>query len=53
MDEPAQRSEPSPYKRFESFLKRLVAVPKAEIDQKAAEQKRQPRPAYPGNQKRG
>jgi hypothetical protein len=33
-------SEPSPYRRFESFLRKLVAVPKAEIDAKAAEQKR-------------
>jgi hypothetical protein len=41
VSEPA--SEPSPYKKFESFLRRLVAVPKAEIDAEAAKGKQRDR----------
>ncbi|HLG68917.1 MAG TPA: hypothetical protein VK009_00690 [Chloroflexota bacterium] len=48
MSEPAP-SQQTPYRKFESFLKRLVAVPKAEIDAKQAEQKAHGRPAYSSN----
>jgi len=37
MSDATPLGEPSPYQRFEDFLRRLVAVPKAEIDAKAAE----------------
>ena len=38
MSEPAS-PEPSPFKRFEEFARRIVAVPKRELDEKLAEQK--------------
>jgi hypothetical protein len=44
MDEPAHRIEPSPFKRFEDFARRMVAVPKRELDEKLAEQKQQAKP---------
>jgi len=38
VSEPAS-PEPSPFKRFEEFARRIVAVPKRELDEKLAEQK--------------
>ena len=32
-----RKAEPTPYERFESLTKRLVQVPKKEIDKKAQE----------------
>jgi hypothetical protein len=36
VSEPAS-PEPSPFKRFEDFARRIVAVPKSELDEKQAE----------------
>ena len=37
MDEPSAASQASPFKRFEDFARRIVAVPKRELDEKQAE----------------
>ena len=33
----SRNREPSPFKRFEDFARRIVAVPKRELDEKQAE----------------
>jgi len=37
MDEPDAAEESSPFKRFEDFARRIVAVPKRELDEKLAQ----------------
>ena len=41
----AERPAPEPFKRFEALTKKLLAVPKKEVDDKeSARPKRKPRP---------
>jgi hypothetical protein len=39
--DPARDSEPSPFERFDKLLRRVVSVPKKEIDKREAAYKRQ------------
>lgn len=40
----AQRNEqPTPFQKFEDFVKKIAAVPKGELNEKLAEEKREKR----------
>jgi hypothetical protein len=42
-DETRRANSSSPFSRFQSLTKRLLAVPKPEVDAKAAEEPKKPR----------
>ena len=39
--QPTSEPEPTPFQRFDALMRRIIRVPKAEIDRRAAEAKKQ------------